>query len=108
MNTLKLMTASLRSWSQCQWQLYFPSSLSVTLKIDRVSSFLHLALVSFSSTLYFFPLTGLSLNVQNHFCGQLLSEPIQQDRLSLEDWLARTSFGLMLGTVLGLPATKKN
>ena len=43
LNTFKSMAAFVVfSYSQSQWQLYVPSSLSVTLNIERINSFLHL------------------------------------------------------------------
>ena len=75
LDTLKSMAALVVfSYSQCQWQLYVPSSLSVTLNIDRMNSFLHLVCISFSSTLnlrlFSGKGSGLLFKCQDKYSGQ--------------------------------------
>lgn len=78
-------------------QLYVPSSFSVTLKIERTSSFLHLLPVSSKDWLYFVPFLG---NDHSWYSGQYgLSgfQSIKHVRFTLENILTETSVSEMVG-----------
>ena len=76
-----------------------------------MNSFWHLLFVSFSSALYFLPLSGrgsgLLLNFQSSSVGQQSSQSIQHERLTLEDLAARTSSKSMVRPFPTGPTLKK-
>ena len=89
------MAADVVPKSQSDLQLYIPASASVTLTMVRIKPFLHLVSVSFSCTLYFFPVfNGAELLLKYHFKsglheGSCIST--KHFKLLLEKAVAKTS-----------------